>query len=292
MDAQMRHQAARLLRRAAAMTTLSPAACNVTSLDVLNATVADDGVAVLAGVPYGADARQQLDVYRLPRRRDAPVVVFVHGGAWRTGSRAEYRFMGVALARMGFVGVIADYRHFPQAGFSAFVEDAAAAVAYARAHAAAWGGDAGRVVLFGHSAGAHIAALVALDPRYLAAVGLSRRDIAGWVGLAGPYDFLPMRDPEVRAVFGTAAESADSQPISFADGQAAPARLLHGADDRVVYPANTLSLAARIRAQGGQVQAVIYPGTGHIDILLAFTPLFARRDGIAADVAAFIQALP
>ncbi len=264
----------------------------ITSLDVLNATVHSGGVTPIRAVPYGAHPRQSLDIYRQPGTQAAPVVVFLHGGAWRTGSRQEYRFMGLALARMGFVGVIADYRHFPDAPFPQFLHDAAAATAFARAHAAGWGGDPKRVVLFGHSAGAHMAAMLALDARYLAGAGMDRRDIAGWVGLAGPYNFQPMRDLDAREVFGTAADLPDSQPIAFADRRTAPARLLHGADDTVVYPSNTITLAARLRELGGSASEVLYPRTGHIDILLAFAPLFARQGGIAADVAGFIRALP
>lgn len=264
----------------------------VSSLDLLNATVSHAGIEVERAVAYGTDPRQAMDFYALPGRRQAPVVVFFHGGAWRTGRREDYAFMGVALARMGFVGVIADYRHFPQTGFPGFVQDAACATGAARDYAPAWGGDPRRLVLFGHSAGAHIAAMVALDPQFLARVGMTRRGIAGWIGLAGPYDFLPMRDPEVREVFGDAVESPLSQPISFADGRAAPALLLHGVDDRVVYPSNTTNLARRIADHGGVAQATILPHTGHIDILLAFAPLFMARGGIAADVAAFVRALP
>lgn len=271
---------------------LAPIRRRITGLDVLNASVSHAGIEAERGIAYGEDPRQAIDIYAQPSRRNAPVVVFFHGGAWRTGNRADYAFMGVALARMGFVGVIADYRHFPEAGFPGFVEDAARATAAARAYCPAWGGDPRRVVLFGHSAGAHIAAMVALDPQFLGAVDMTRREIAGWVGLAGPYDFLPMRDPEVREVFGTAVESPLSQPITFADGQAAPALLLHGVDDRVVYPSNTINLARRIRERGGEAREAILPRTGHIDILLAFAPLFMKRGGIATEVAAFVRALP
>jgi acetyl esterase/lipase len=281
------------LSRGAAFLSLALASCSVSSLDVLNATVAERGVTVLRDVAYGPAARQRMDVYRPEGlAAGAPVVVFVHGGAWRTGSRQEYRFMGVALARMGFVGVVAGYGLYPEVGFPGFVADVAAAVAAARGHAAEWGGDPARVVLMGHSAGAHIAAMVALDSRWLAAAGMRRADLAGFVGISGPYDFLPMLDPEVRAVFGVAANRPESQPVNFVDGQAPPALLLHGLDDRVVYPSNTISLAARIAAAGGRVSRVLYPGTGHIDIILAFTPLFGKTDGIAADVAAFVRGVP
>lgn len=261
------------------------------ALDLLNATVSARGVSEVRGLPYGPSERHTMDVYRLHNTRNAPMVVFFHGGAWRTGSREEYRFMGIALARMGFVGVIADYRHFPEVTFPGFLADAARATVAARARAVPLGADPARIVLFGHSAGAYIAAMLALDPSWLSAAGMRREALAGWVGLAGPYDFLPMTGADVREVFGAMADSAESQPIRFADGAGPPACLIHGLDDRVVYPSNTVSLAARIRGGGGAVREVLHRNTGHVDILLAFAPLFRRRDGIASEVGTFIDTL-
>jgi acetyl esterase/lipase len=271
---------------------LSLVAAGCTPLDALNATVAEEGVEVTRDVAYGAGPRRQLDVYRLPGAVARPVVVFFYGGSWRSGRRQDYRFVGTALARRGLVAVVADYRVFPEVGFPDFLTDAAQATALVRRQAAGWGGDPKRIVLAGHSAGAHIAAMVALDPRLLAAAGMDRAEIAGLVGLAGPYDFLPMTGAGVRAVFGAAADSPASQPVTFADGAAPPALLLHGADDTTVLPRNSLSLAARIAGAGGSARAVVYPGTGHIGILMAFAPLFTGRAPVVEELVAFVEGLP
>ena len=243
-------------------------------IDLLNAAASLHGLAVERDLAYGSHPRQLLDLYRPAAGPDGlPVLVWFYGGAWQSGRRQDYRFVAARLARRGMLVAVPDYRLHPEAGYPAFLQDAAAAVAHVRRHAAAWGGDPGRIVLAGHSAGAHIAAMLALDRRWL---GL-RDGIAGAVGLAGPYDFLPIQGPDIRAVFAAAAaDLRETQPIHHADGTAPPLLLLHGTRDRTCYPRNSLALAARIRAAGGRAEAVLYPGIGHIGIVLGFVPLLAR----------------
>src|SRR5687767_4233845 len=141
--------------------------------DLLNAMVPTGGYVRTRDVAYGTLPRQKLDVYR-PRGATSlsPLVVFFYGGDWQTGSKRDYRFVTQALASRGFVAVMPDYRLYPEAVFPAFVEDGALAVRWARNHAALIGGDGRRIHLMGHSAGAHIAALLTLDEHYLRDVGL------------------------------------------------------------------------------------------------------------------------
>lgn len=234
------------------------------------------GEAAATTARYGPEAGHALDVYRPRGARGAPVVVFFHGGRWQHGRRADYAFAGEALARHGIVAVLPDYRHYPQVRFPAFVEDAARAVAWTRAHVAELGGDPQRIFLAGHSSGAHLAALLATDARYLQAVGLHPRDLRGVAGLAGPYDFLPLTDPVLQDLFGAERDWPASQPVSFVDGDEPPFLLLHGEDDRVVWPRNSTRLAARLRAAGVPVQERRYADLGHVRILLALRfPSFA-----------------
>ena len=249
-------------------------------LRVLDATVPSGGLRTETGLAYGPHPRQLLDVWR-PEQPTGPVVVWFYGGAWRTGDRADYRFVAVALARAGIVTVIPDYRLYPDAPFPAFVEDAAAATAWAAER------FPGPVFLAGHSAGAHIAMLLALDARRLARAGYDRGRLAGAIGLAGPYDFLPIQDPEVQAVFAAATDPHDTQPITFADAAAPPLLLLTGEDDTTVGPYNSANLAAKV---GGRATLRRYPGIGHAGILTALTPLFRTRAPVAEDMLAFIAA--
>lgn len=212
-----------------------------------------------------------LDVYRPDRVADAPapVVVFLYGGSWRRGAREQYRFVGRQLARQGALAIVADYRTAPRAVFPGFVVDAAAAVAWAKQHAAEHGGDPARIFLAGHSAGAHIAALVGTDARHLAPHGLAPRDLAGVIGLSGPYDF---EIAGFEDVFGPPAQWPQAQPVGFVDGDEPPFLLIHGTADSIVEPADSRILADRLRAAGGRAELVWLPEAGHL------APLAALRD--------------
>jgi acetyl esterase/lipase len=157
-----------------------------------------------------------------------------------------------------------DYRLYPEVRFRELLQDCAMAVAWARDNASRWGGDPSRIFLMGHSAGAYNAAMLALDPTWLGEVGLEpRRDLAGVVGIAGPYDFLPLRSARLMDLFGPEEALPRTQPITFADGTNPPMLLLHGTADTLVEPGNTIRLAARIRSRGGPVEEGIYPDIGH-----------------------------
>lgn len=237
---------------------------------------------------YGDDPRQRLDVYAPADAAGAPIVLFVYGGRWQTGAREQYAFVGKALAKQGIVAVVIDFRHGPRERFPVFVEDTARALRWTRDHAAEFGGDPARLFVAGHSSGAHIAALVATDARYLAAVGMKPRDLAGVIGIAGPYDFAPITAPDLQRIFGdTPAEWTLSQPIDFVDGDEPPFLLLHGDDDKTVWPRNSERLAAKLRGAGVKVDYRAYRGLGHVRILSAFR--FPSLAPTLADSAAFVR---
>lgn len=211
-------------------------------LNTLNPTGPVDHV---YGVAYGQDPRNTLDVYT-PQTKpaNAPVVVFFYGGSWNTGSKANYAFVGEALAARGMVVVIADYRLYPQVRYPSFLEDSAKALAWAHKHAKTYGGDPDRLYVMGHSAGAYNAAMLALDPRWLAREGLSPSILSGWIGLAGPYDFLPIENADVKPVFFFPDSPPDSQPINHVSSSAPPALLMASNTDSLVNPKrNTGGLA-------------------------------------------------
>ncbi len=282
------------LLRAALLLCASAVLPSCTALDALNATVPTAGLTIARDLPYGPGARQRMDVYRADNRAGPlPVVVFFYGGAWQDGDKRDYLFVAASLARRGSLVMVPDYRVYPQVRFPRFVEDAAAAVAYARRVAPSWGGDPQRLFLVGHSAGAYLAVMLALDPAYLAAAGDSRNALAGVVGIAGPYDFLPIRGADIRAVFSSAADLRVTQPINHVDGHNPPLLLLFGAADTTVYPRNSLALASRVRAAGGPVEVKEYNGAGHIGIMLGFAPPPLRRGPpVPDDIASFVAQTP
>lgn len=295
--AVLRSATVRLLLVSAVALSLLNACSPVSVLNVL--LVPRDGWHATRDIAYGSDDRQRLDVY-VPATADPgrraepprPVVVFFYGGSWRGGQRQHYRFIGEALTRRGYIVVIPDYRVYPQVRFPAFVEDGAAAVAWTLRAIAGHGGDPRRVFLMGHSAGAHIAALLATDPAYLTAAGAERSRLRGFVGLAGPYCFDPAEYQVTRPIFAAAPDPAATMPCNHADGDAPPMLLLHGADDETVWPKNSQTLARRVTAAGGTAELREYPGTGHLGIVLALAKPFRRPGGVLDEIDRFLSTWP
>ena len=271
----------------ALLTSLAAACSPLTTFDTL--VPKDHGGRLVAkDLAYGSGPRQQLDIYA-PRGgcgRPRPVVVFFYGGSWNSGTRAGYAFVGRALAAQGFVTVVPDYRLVPEVRYPAFVEDGAAAVRWVTLHAASYCGDGGSVVLMGHSAGAYIAAMLAVDSRWL---GDTRKAVKGFVGLAGPYDFVPFDVDATRSAFGKAANPAETQPITWAGAGDPPTLLLYGQNDTVVRPRNSEALAAKLRAGGVPVEQRAYRKLGHVGVLLALARPFRGRAPALDDVSAFVR---
>jgi acetyl esterase/lipase len=238
----------------------------------------------------GAGAAHELDVYvpDKPAAGARPLVVFWYGGRWTDGDKSDYRFVGAALASLGCVAMLPNYRHYPEVKLAGFMADAAEATHWAVAHARDYGADPSRLFLMGHSAGAHIAALLALDTRYLGADGRAVPSIEGVIGLSGPYDFLPLTDADTEDMFGPPENYPESQPIHFARAGAPPMLLIHGAADTTVLPKNSVNLAAALRARGDAVTLKLYPKLRHADTVAAMSLPARGRAPTLPDVAAFI----
>ncbi len=273
----------RTQRFGALVVSLLSVGCSSLQLGVAN--LIENGDAPVIEVAYGDEPRQRYDVYRpigadgLPLSGPIPVVIFVHGGSWETGDKDAYRWVGQGIAAQGFIAVLPNYGLMPDRPFPGFVDDAARAVAHAYAQIHSWGGDSARVILMGHSAGAHIAALVAYDARYLSAYGLSPRLFSGFIGLSGPYDFI-FDTPLLKRTFaGTPEQERDALPVNFASRQAPRSLLVMGRDDRTVNPRNTHSLAARLGEVGARVDTLWVDGTHGVSVAA-----FARTNRSESEV--------
>jgi acetyl esterase/lipase len=263
-------------------------------LKMLNALTPDGTFDKTESIAYGSDARQKLDVY-VPRHavENAPVVVFFYGGSWNSGSRSDYSFVGEALASRGIVAVLADYRLYPQVRYPSFLEDGAKAVAWTHEHIRQFSGDPKRLYLMGHSSGAYNVAMLALEPQLLGAVGMSPHDLSGWIGLAGPYDFLPIKNPEVRPVFFWPDSPPQSQPINHVSRGAPPALLMASRDDDVVNPTrNTGGLASKLRAAGVPVQDLYYSRTSHATLVATLSRPMRGLAPVLDEVTSFVNATP
>lgn len=260
------------------------------AVDVLNATVSTDTYRLTQGLAYGDLARQQLDVYQPSADvGKAPLVVFFYGGSWSSGERADYRFVGEALASRGIVTLVADYRLSPEFRYPAFLQDSARAVRWAFEHATAYGADPARVFVMGHSAGAYNAAMVALDARWLAAEGLRPSRLAGWIGLAGPYDFLPIGDRQTRVAFNWPATPADSQPMAHASSASPPALLLAPTEDHLVNTQrSTVALARKLGGSGVRVESELFASVSHVTLVAAMASVLRARAPVLDRVTAFV----
>ncbi|WP_218509555.1 alpha/beta hydrolase [Variovorax sp. dw_308] len=242
---------------------------------LLDRAVPQDTYDFEGDVAYGPAPRQRLDVFRplpaaLPAAGRRPLVVFFFGGAWTTGDRAGFRFVGEALASRGAVVVLPDYGLSPAFRYPVFVQDSALAVKWALDNAARLGADPKQVYVMGHSAGGYNAAMVALDDRWLGAVGTSPKQLAGWIGLAGPYDFLPIENPDARIAFDWPATQPESQPIGHVSAAAPRTLLMAVSKDTLVNPVrNTRQMAERLRAAGVDVEVREFDNLGHVTLIAA-----------------------
>lgn len=246
------------------------------------------------GIAYGDHPRQRLDVYAptTPALDGGwPVVVFFYGGSWNRGERDDYRFVGRVLAARGILTLVADYRLYPAVRYPDFLRDGASALAWSFEHAERLGGDADRIFVMGHSAGAYNAAMLALDPRWLEGVGRAPRELAGFIGLAGPYDFLPTENPDARPVFFHPNYPAKAQPIEFPSPDSPRAFLAAPVRDAVVSPTrSTKSLAAALQAEGVSVTLRLYERASHSTLIAAFAWPLRFVAPVVEDVVAFIEA--
>jgi acetyl esterase/lipase len=288
-----REPALRITRRTGVVAAIGAWLSGCSGAGVLDALVPGDSYEGRQAIAYGPLPRQQLDVYMPLTRHTAgppPLVVFFYGGSWSRGDRADYRFVGEALAARGAVVVIPDYRLSPGVRYPVFVQDSAAAVKWAFDHAEELGASASNIVVMGHSAGAYNAAMLALDPRWLREAGLApERRLAGWIGLAGPYDFLPIQQRETRIAFDWPETRPDSQPIEHVTPRAPRTLLLAASNDDVVDPQrNTVRLAALLRAAGVPTVMKLYGRVRHVSLLAALAKPLSWLAPVRPEVLAFL----
>jgi len=278
-----------------AIATLSLSAC--APVATLNALASAGGdFRETKDVSYAEGPRHLLDVYEPTGTRPEagwPMVVFFYGGSWNSGARDEYKFVGAALASRGVLTLVADYRLYPEVTYPSFLDDSARALAYGIDHAANLGVDPRRIFVMGHSAGGYNAAMLALDPRWLRETGHSPSELAGWIGLAGAYDFLPTDNPLAQPVFHHPTYPDHAQPIEFTSSSAPPTFLGAPQNDKLIDPTrSTRSLAARLQADSVPVTLRIYERPSHALLIGAFALPLRWVAPVLSDVVRFIDTTP
>ena len=268
--------------------------CTTTGLWLVNGIAGSLGdFKVYKNIAYGPDALHRLDIYA-PHRRQGnttlPVIIFFYGGCWggcSLRSKEHYQFVAEAFTAKGFITVISDYRHYPAVRFPEIIDDARRTVEWVKAHIAEYDGNDNRLFLMGHSAGAHLAALLVFNKQYLQTD--TYKSLKGFIGLAGPYDFLPLTEAYQKALFAPPSNYAATQPVNFVQGNEAPALLLYGNNDETIKPRNIINLSAKIRAAGGQVTSCFYDDINHSGILAALSIPFRSHEPIYNDIILFLN---
>lgn len=262
-------------------------------LDMLNNLVPGDSNAKLlvSNQVYDEKHGLALNIW-VPKHtadKPLPVVIFIHGGGWRTGSKDEYGFAGRALANRGYMAVLIDYRLYPKVEFPGFLEDSAKAVAWVHDNIGALGGDPDRIFLSGQSAGAYNAVMVALDRQWLGRLGKSPDLIKGVAALAGPYDFYPFDSDSTKDSFGAYPAPEMTQPVNFVRADAPPLWLSTGLDDTQVKPRNSRILRDKILEAGGDAEYTEYVKMDHLEIMMAIAKPFRRKGPVLDDMIAFFE---
>lgn len=234
----------------------------------------DPGITAVHDILYVAEpaepAKQALDIYRLEKALDAPVLVFLHGGAWVRGDRKQYPFLANRFAREGFVVVVPSYRLGPKYTHPAQIEDAAAAVAWTLRNIGRYGGDRKRVVAAGHSAGAHLAALLATNPQWLKAHGTAPDRLRGVIGLSGVYDLTGLAGRAASPVFGRDPETLRAaSPRHQITADAPPFLLTYCQFDYPSLPEQARGFHEAILALKRPSTLVYIPGETHITEILS-----------------------
>lgn len=256
------------------------------ALQLLDWATPNTGYSVEKDIAYGSHERQRVDVYSPEEPNDKKLtVLFFYGGAWQEGSKAKYRFVAQALAEKGYQVVVADYRVYPDVLFPGFMSDSAQALAWTAKNIDQ------DIVLMGHSAGAHIAAMLALDSQYTDQFDVDKKRIVGLIGLSGPYDFLPLKSEHLKTIFNAADDIQHTQPINYVSSSAPPALLVHGTDDTTVLPFNTKNLADKLSEKGVDVTTKMYPDVGHAVTVGAISVPFRGQLPVLDDIHTFLSTL-
>lgn len=266
--------------------------CSISAkLFVVNQMAAFKGYQQAHSLAYGALPEQILDVYmpRTSNTKKLPVVVFFYGGCWgacSTFKKGDYGFVAEAFSSNNMLAVVADYRLYPQVMFPSIIEDAASVVTWVENNIANYGGDPTNIYLMGHSAGAHIGSMLVVNKSYLPQPVY--KNIRGFIGLAGPYDFLPFDEDYLPLLFGKPMQEAESQPVNFVDGSEPPFLLMHGAEDFRVKRRNIEGMTKKIKEQGGDVESHLYPGIDHGSIIAGLSVLMRDKKPMFKDIQQFI----
>jgi acetyl esterase/lipase len=251
---------------------ISLGACTSAGFAIANYPVDKSALTISTDIAYGNKTAQKLDIYKAKDAgKNLPVIVFFYGGGYSDGSKDAYPFLAEHFTKQGYIVAIPDYSKYPDVKFPAFVEDGAKAINWVAENIGEYGGNDDKIIVIGHSAGAHIAALLNYDESYGA-----QDKIKAFVGLAGPYHFKPVAE-KYKKIFGPPENYKNMYVDNFVDGNEPPALLLWGTDDDLVGKQNIDILTQAVEEKSGKIQSVTLPDISHISIISAFTEILNKE---------------
>jgi acetyl esterase/lipase len=243
---------------------------------------------IIKNIAYGEKDYQKLDIYKpISAYTKSPVVIFFYGGGWTSGSKDIYPFVADVLVNQGFIVVVPDYAKYPPNKFPSFVEDGAKATKWVQDNIGDYYGNQQNITFIGHSAGGHLAAMLIADKHFLKEQKVDYKNIKGFVGLAGPYDFVP-EEKIYKEIFAPKSHYPKMQVPNFIDGTEPPILLLHGYKDETVGIHNTINLKNAIETKKGKVKTVIYKNLDHIDLVSGFAK-YVRKEKMMYDIEKFLN---
>ena len=254
---------------------------------LLNAITPSSTYSRTKGQAFGTGRRDKLDIYRAKNPKpDAPVLIFIHGGAWDRGSKTTYKFLAEGFTKSGYDIVVPNYRLYPNAIYPEFLEDNARAVAFTAEH------FPGRpIVLMGHSAGGYNVLMLALRDGFLAKVGVNLCEtVKGVVSLSAPVGVIPLEGHPLIDIFPD-RHAGDDGILNSVFAPTPPFFLGHGQEDPIVNPVNSTLLAEKVTARGGEVVVKIYPGLKHVGPIKVLSRYFEKDSALKSDILEFIGGL-
>jgi acetyl esterase/lipase len=265
--------------------------CATVGLWAANLPSAFDSTTIKRDIAYGDQPAHKLDIYipaGLAPLAGHEVVVYLYGGRWSSGDKSDYPFVASAFAGKNYLAVVPNYRQYPAVKFPDFAHDIARALAWVNQNIKSYGGNPQRVHVVGHSAGAHLGALVASDARYLRPYDLTpKQAMASFIGLAGPYAFEP-EDADLIDMFGPPERYPLMRAPNFIDGTQPPMLLLHGRKDHLVVVDNLYALRDSIVRHGGHVETKLYDDTDHIWIVASLAWFGRSHAPVLHDITNFM----
>lgn len=271
----------------------------LSALAVVNGITSNGGVSVSKDILYGDEPSQDLDIYYPKQLAQAmkaqqtitetyPMVVFVYGGSWESGSKEEYAFVGQSLAQAGYVTAVINYRKAPEHVYPDYVKDTAQAIAWSYNNAASLHADPERFAVVGHSAGAFNAVAAVANEDFLAPYGVRPTDVTTVVGIAGPYSYDFRKFDSVTA-FGKGATPDDVMPDRQIKGAQPPYLLLTAENDKIVYDTNTIKMTKALRAHGTTVENGVIEGASHATSIGAMAPPLRWVNDVRTQVLSYLD---